>query len=121
MMKGNFRDDDDESRSCKDTCQKWILKGRLTMNNTEIKKIARNALKNEYGFAPALKDIVLLEAGEGRLSGWHINFRCGRHEYMIDGDVIEKLTGNEQAIRKDSIYWFNAYCREHNLRENIGG
>lgn len=32
----------------------------------ELRKIAKTALENEYGFAPAIKDIVLLEAyGDG--------------------------------------------------------
>lgn len=32
------------------------------MKKQELKKIAKNALNAEYGFAPALKDIMLLEA-----------------------------------------------------------
>lgn len=62
----------------------------MTYTNTEIKKTAQVALKSEYGFAPALKDITLLEASGDRT---RILFRVAGHEYsfnsynFIDGSV----------------------------------
>ena len=73
----------------------------MTYTNTEIKKTAQASLKSEFGFAPILKDITLLEASGDRT---HILFRVGVHEYSFnsynfqDGSVwvgsgtLEKLS-----------------------------
>lgn len=53
------------------------------MNKTkiELKHKVSTALKSEYGFAPALNKIILLEAhGDGT----YILFRVGIHEYRYD-------------------------------------
>ena len=53
------------------------------MNRTkiELKHIVSTALKSEYGFAPALNKIILLEAhGDGT----YILSRVGVHEYRFD-------------------------------------
>ena len=81
------------------------------MNNTEIKKIAQNALETEYGFAPSLKNIILQEAcGDGS----YILLRVKNQTYRVyNGTVDEKLTGNEKEISENRDYWFNRYFQEH--------
>ena len=81
------------------------------MNNIEIKKIAQNALENEYGFAPSLKNIVLLESCS---DGSYILFRVNNQKYRVyNGAVDEKLTGNEKEISENRDFWFNRYFQEH--------
>ena len=53
----------------------------MTYTNTNIKKTALAALESEYGFAPNLKDITLLEASGDRT---YIRFRVGIHEYSFN-------------------------------------
>ena len=50
------------------------------MNKTEIRKTAQLTLESEYGFKPALNDIVLLEASDDRT---YILFRVRNHEYSF--------------------------------------
>lgn len=53
----------------------------VNLTNTELKKVAQSALKNSYGFAPALNAIALLEAhGDGS----YILFHIGEHIYEVD-------------------------------------
>lgn len=53
----------------------------VNLTNTELKKVAQNALKNSYGFAPALNAIALLETcGDGS----YILFHVGKHIYEVD-------------------------------------
>lgn len=55
------------------------------MTKTELKKIAQMALDSEYGFAPSLNKIVLLEAnGEGN----YILFSVRGREYCFDSRVL---------------------------------
>lgn len=55
------------------------------MTKVELRKIAQQALKSEYGFAPALNQIVLLEAnGEGN----YIFFEVRGKEYRFDSRVL---------------------------------
>ena len=53
----------------------------MTYTTTDIKKTAQAALKSEYGFAPSLKDITLLECSGDRT---YILFRVAGHEYSFD-------------------------------------
>lgn len=48
------------------------------MTKDLLKKTAQAALESEYGFKPALADIVLLEASDNRE---YIRFTVRRHEY----------------------------------------
>lgn len=51
------------------------------MTKAELRKTAQMALKSEYGFAPSLDKIVLLEAN---LDGTYILFEVLGHEYRFD-------------------------------------
>lgn len=51
------------------------------MTKAELKNIAQQALKSEYGFSPAKADIVLLEAND---NGLYILFSVKGHEYRFD-------------------------------------
>lgn len=51
------------------------------MTKAEYKNIVKQALQSEYGFNPASKDIVLLEA-DG--TGLYILFSVKGHEYRFD-------------------------------------
>lgn len=54
-----------------------------------LKEYARGALLREYGFAPALNQIVLLETFfDG--APQYVLFRVGNHEYSFDGFTMEK-------------------------------
>lgn len=66
----------------------------MIFTNTDIKKIAQAALKSEYGFAPILKDITLLESCE---DGTYILFKVAGHEYSFDSYVLN-----------DGIVWVGA-------------
>lgn len=46
-----------------------------------LKKTAQAALESEYGFKPAMKDIVLLEGADDRT---YIRFRVRNHEYSFN-------------------------------------
>lgn len=52
---------------------------------TELKIIAQAALKNEYGFQPALKEVTLLEANSG---GGYILFEVNGHEYRLYKSLV---------------------------------
>lgn len=60
------------------------------LNKNELKKVVQIALKKQYGFQPALKSIVLLEAtGDGS----YILLEINKHEYRFDaynGGTIEQ-------------------------------
>lgn len=58
------------------------------MTKTELRKTAQTSLKAEYGFAPSIKDITLLEASG---DGTYILFSvCGK-EYRYElGYGVEK-------------------------------
>lgn len=46
--------------------------------NIQLKRIVQTALKSEYGFAPSLKDIILLEATG---TGERVLFEINGNEY----------------------------------------
>lgn len=50
----------------------------------ELKHIAREALKSEYGFAPALKDIKLMESND---IGTYIAFMIEGRYYRFDSYI----------------------------------
>lgn len=52
--------------------------------NTELKKIIRTALESEYGFAPAISKIILLEADRG---GTYIRASINGKEYQFHSHV----------------------------------
>lgn len=55
---------------------------------------ALRALEEEYGFAPARKEIVLMESdGDGN----YILFRVGSHIYRIRNDKVEQVRGINNA------------------------
>lgn len=55
-----------------------------TRTKVELKKIAHEALVSEYGFAPAMNNIILLEAnGEGT----YIRFMVKNHEYRFESTL----------------------------------
>lgn len=54
-----------------------------------LKEYARSALLREYGFAPNLNQIVLLESYfDG--APQYVCFRVGNHEYSFDGITMVK-------------------------------
>lgn len=59
------------------------------MTKAELRKIAQQALESEYGFAPSLNKIVLLEAnGEGN----YILFEVKGKEYRFDSRILKDGT-----------------------------
>ena len=57
------------------------------MTKRELKKIARQALIKENGYAPAYNEITLLEAsGDGQ----YILFSVGGYEYSWDSFTMDK-------------------------------
>ena len=66
-----------------------------TRTKAELKRIAHAALLLEYGFAPAMTNIILLEAnGEGT----YIRFMVKGHEYRFEST---SFNGNN-TITKES-------------------
>ena len=57
------------------------------MRRTEMKVIVSEALENEYGFSPKLKDIILLEASG---DGTYILFQIKDSQYRFDSRRSEK-------------------------------
>ena len=54
-------------------------------SNRQLKQIAVEALKSEFGFAPKQNDIVLLEAdGDGTF----ILFRVGTKQYRFESYIL---------------------------------
>lgn len=77
---------------------------------TDLKKTAQKALKEEYGFAPALNDIVLLEASGDRT---YIYFSVRQNKYTFrssidiygtdeNGEQIESLWIGKGTIEKET-------------------
>jgi len=78
------------------------------MTKQELKHIAKEALKCEYGFSPSLSDIILLEA-DG--DGLYILFSVKGHEYRFDSryfpigqgaDRINTIWCGKGTIEKNS-------------------
>lgn len=63
------------------------------MTKTELKKMAQKALKNEYEFAPALKDIILLEVSWDEK---YIMFQVASKEYRFTFNI--EYVGTNQTI-----------------------
>lgn len=68
------------------------------MTKTELKKMAQKALKNEYGFAPALKDIILLEVS---WDGKYIMFQVASKEYRFTSNI--EYVGKPIKLYKDLV------------------
>ena len=59
------------------------MKKQLT--KTELKKVVQTALKSKYGFAPSLRDIILLEATG---TGEYILFEINGNEYVFNSHMM---------------------------------
>lgn len=57
------------------------------MTKRELKRIVKDALVRENGYAPAFKDITLLESNE---SGQYILFSVNGHVYSWDSVTMER-------------------------------
>lgn len=57
------------------------------MNKTELKRTAQKALKNEYGFAPAMNKIILLEAD----NMGYVLFEINGKEYRVNNGEVERV------------------------------
>ena len=56
--------------------------------NSQLKTIVQRALENEYGFAPKLKDIVLLEANG---TGEYMLFEVNGKEYNFNSYMMGEV------------------------------
>lgn len=56
----------------------------MRMTNTQLKRIAQSALGSEYGFAPKVSDIILLES---YTDGTYILFEVDGHQYRFESYV----------------------------------
>ena len=80
------------------------------MSKEELKKTAQVALKSEYGFAPALSAIRLLEAADDRT---YILFRVGDTEYRFDSYLFHDGSvwcGRGTITQTAYYHWVN--CQE---------
>lgn len=55
------------------------------MKKQELRRIAQQALVNEFGFSPALNNITLLEAND---SGTYILFNVNGHGYRFESYIM---------------------------------
>ena len=71
----------------------------------ELRTIAKEALKNEYGFAPATKDIVLLEAyGDGTYILFEVKGNIYRFESRYSHGIHNGVwVGKGTITREDDI------------------
>lgn len=67
------------------------------LTNRQLQERAAAALRQEYGFAPKGKDIVLLEATG---NGDYILFEINNKVYSLNGDYIDK--------KNEADYRYNA-------------
>lgn len=58
---------------------------KKTKTNTQLKKIVQTALESKYGYAPRLKDIILLEATG---AGEYILFEINGQEYSFNSYMM---------------------------------
>lgn len=58
---------------------------KKTKTNTQLKKIVQTALESKYGYAPSLKDIILLEATG---TGEYILFEINGQEYSFNSYMM---------------------------------
>lgn len=58
---------------------------KKTKTNTQLKKIVQTALESKYGYAPSLKDIILLEAN---VTGEYIRFEINGQEYSFNSYMM---------------------------------
>ena len=61
------------------------------MENRLLKHYAQGALEREYGFAPPMKAITLLESHFDNDIPQYVRFEVGGHEYSYDGITLDKL------------------------------
>ena len=84
------------------------MKNTNFKNETLSKETAQFGLKQEYGFAPAIEDIELMESKE-----MSFTFKVGKHEYEYnyrnDCNNISKLTGNEKSLRDQAKMYFDKW------------
>ena len=83
------------------------------MNNTNtLKETAQFGLKKEYGFAPALDEIEIMNC-----TGFSFTFKVGNHNYSYSyssdlDSPIRKHDGNEKSYMEEAkMYldkWLNA-------------
>lgn len=59
------------------------------MTKAELRKIAQTALESEYGFAPSISKITLLEANR---DGSYILFEVKGKEYCFDSRLLRDGT-----------------------------
>lgn len=57
------------------------------MTKAELKKMAQKALRNEYGFAPSVNSIVLLETDNVSYVLVEINGK----EYRVNNGTVERV------------------------------
>ena len=57
----------------------------MNMKKQELRRIAQQALVNEFGFSPSLNAITLLEANG---AGTYILFRVNGHRYRFDSYIM---------------------------------
>lgn len=58
---------------------------KKTKTNTQLKKIVQTALESKYGYAPSLKDIILLEATS---TGEYILFEINGQKYSFNSYMM---------------------------------
>lgn len=85
------------------------------MNKKIIKETAQYALKSEYGFAPALHDIQLLEASSDRT---YILFRVGQWEYEFSSYIFSgsSVWAGPGHVRKTARF---VWTGDHIERESL--
>ena len=73
----------------------------MERTKNELKTIAQRALKAEYGFAPAKKDITLLEAyGDGTY-------------------ILFEINGNEYSFNSSLASDGSVYCLKGNISKRL--
>lgn len=80
------------------------------MNNINtLKETAQFGLKKEYGFAPALDEIEIMNC-----TGFSFSFKVGNHEYAYNyrddlDSPITKKDGNEKSLRDQAKMYFEKW------------
>lgn len=79
-------------------CKQESPKEEVVGNSKKVtKKIAQESLLKEYGFAPGLKNIILLESGYNGQYIDYILFEVNGHEYCyLKNDTYEGVTKKEK-------------------------
>ena len=76
------------------------------MTKEQIKKTAQAAMKSNYGYAPALREIKLLEASDDRT---YILFRIGDFEYEFRSYAFQdgSVWVGEGHVEKTAVFRFS--------------